>query len=66
MLSVPDAKTLGASQITILRRNYFRLNHATALAEIVLATNLYNLGAKQELLRYSETKQLLRSIPKVR
>ena len=61
-----NAKTPRAPQITILPRNYFRPNHATTLAEIVLATNLYNLGAKQESLRYPETKQLLRSIPRVR
>lgn len=65
MLSVLGAKTLGAPQITILPRNHFRLNNATTPAEIVLATNLYNLGAKQELLRYLDTKQLLRSIPRV-
>ena len=66
MLSVLHAKIPGAPQITILPRNYFRLNHATTLAEIALARNLYNLGAKQELLRYPGTKQLLRSIPGVR
>ena len=66
MLSVLDAKTPGAPQITILSGNYLSLSHATTLAEIVLATNLYNLGAKQELLRYPETKQLLRSAPGVR
>ena len=57
MLSVLDTKTLGAPQITTLPRNHFRLNNVTTLAEIVLGTNLYNLGAEQELLRYQETKQ---------